>query len=45
MIRCTWETFLRFRQRYSNEFITGQTVWVDGGLFTHPNWPYDVATV
>ena len=27
------------------EFITGQTVWVDGGLFTHPNWPYDVATV
>lgn len=26
------------------EFITGQTVWVDGGLFTHPNWPYAVAT-
>jgi NAD(P)-dependent dehydrogenase (short-subunit alcohol dehydrogenase family) len=24
-------------------FITGQTIWVDGGLFTHPNWPYDVA--
>jgi NAD(P)-dependent dehydrogenase (short-subunit alcohol dehydrogenase family) len=24
-------------------FITGQTVWVDGGLFTHPNWPYEVA--
>jgi NAD(P)-dependent dehydrogenase (short-subunit alcohol dehydrogenase family) len=26
------------------EFITGQTLWVDGGLFAHPNWPYDVAT-
>ena len=25
------------------DFITGQTVWVDGGLFTHPNWPYEVA--
>jgi NAD(P)-dependent dehydrogenase (short-subunit alcohol dehydrogenase family) len=22
------------------EFITGQTVWVDGGLFTKPQWPY-----
>ena len=22
------------------DFITGQTVWVDGGLFTHPAWPY-----
>ncbi|HZT31133.1 MAG TPA: SDR family NAD(P)-dependent oxidoreductase [Bryobacteraceae bacterium] len=21
-------------------FITGQTIWVDGGLFTRPNWPY-----
>lgn len=21
-------------------FITGQTLWVDGGLFTHPIWPY-----
>jgi NAD(P)-dependent dehydrogenase (short-subunit alcohol dehydrogenase family) len=25
------------------EFVTGQTLWVDGGLFTHPNWPYAVA--
>ena len=25
------------------EFVTGQTLWVDGGLFTHPNWPYPVA--
>jgi NAD(P)-dependent dehydrogenase (short-subunit alcohol dehydrogenase family) len=24
------------------EFATGQTLWVDGGLFTHPNWPYPV---
>jgi NAD(P)-dependent dehydrogenase (short-subunit alcohol dehydrogenase family) len=21
-------------------FITGQTIWVDGGLFTRPAWPY-----
>jgi NAD(P)-dependent dehydrogenase (short-subunit alcohol dehydrogenase family) len=21
-------------------FITGQTLWVDGGLFTRPSWPY-----
>jgi NAD(P)-dependent dehydrogenase (short-subunit alcohol dehydrogenase family) len=21
-------------------FISGQTLWVDGGLFTHPRWPY-----
>jgi NAD(P)-dependent dehydrogenase (short-subunit alcohol dehydrogenase family) len=23
------------------DFITGQTVWVDGGLFAKPAWPYD----
>lgn len=23
-------------------YITGQTVWVDGGAFTKPNWPYQV---
>lgn len=23
------------------EFITGQTIWVDGGLFTRPVWPYE----
>ncbi len=22
------------------EFVTGQTLWVDGGLFTKPQWPY-----
>lgn len=22
------------------DFITGQTIWVDGGLFTKPAWPY-----
>jgi NAD(P)-dependent dehydrogenase (short-subunit alcohol dehydrogenase family) len=22
------------------DFISGQTLWVDGGLFTHPAWPY-----
>ncbi len=24
-------------------FITGQTLWVDGGLFTKPQWPYEQA--
>jgi NAD(P)-dependent dehydrogenase (short-subunit alcohol dehydrogenase family) len=24
----------------SGGFITGQTIWVDGGLFSHPIWPY-----
>lgn len=23
------------------DFVTGQTIWVDGGLFTKPAWPYD----
>ena len=23
------------------DFITGQTVWVDGGLFSRPVWPYE----
>jgi NAD(P)-dependent dehydrogenase (short-subunit alcohol dehydrogenase family) len=22
-------------------FVTGQTLWVDGGLFSKPHWPYD----
>lgn len=22
------------------DFVTGQTLWVDGGLFTRPSWPY-----
>lgn len=22
-------------------FVTGQTIWVDGGLFSKPVWPYD----
>jgi NAD(P)-dependent dehydrogenase (short-subunit alcohol dehydrogenase family) len=24
----------------TSEFITGQTLWVDGGLFSQPAWPY-----
>jgi NAD(P)-dependent dehydrogenase (short-subunit alcohol dehydrogenase family) len=24
------------------EFITGQTLWVDGGLFAKPAWPYEI---
>ncbi|MEO8662728.1 MAG: 3-oxoacyl-ACP reductase family protein [Bryobacteraceae bacterium] len=23
------------------QFVTGQTLWVDGGLFTMPQWPYE----
>ena len=23
------------------DFISGQTIWVDGGLFAKPAWPYD----
>ncbi|HYI94012.1 MAG TPA: SDR family NAD(P)-dependent oxidoreductase [Bryobacteraceae bacterium] len=26
----------------ATDFITGQTIWVDGGLFSKPAWPYDV---
>ena len=25
----------------SADFITGQTIWVDGGLFSQPAWPYE----
>ena len=28
----------------SGDFVTGQTLWVDGGLFTHPIWPYPVGS-
>ena len=28
----------------SADFVTGQTLWVDGGLFTHPIWPYPVGS-
>jgi 3-oxoacyl-[acyl-carrier protein] reductase len=24
----------------AGSFVSGQTLWVDGGLFTHPIWPY-----
>jgi NAD(P)-dependent dehydrogenase (short-subunit alcohol dehydrogenase family) len=24
-----------------SEFVTGQTLWVDGGLFSKPYWPYE----
>lgn len=24
-----------------SQFVTGQTLWVDGGLFTMPQWPYE----
>jgi len=22
-------------------FVTGQTIWVDGGVFSQANWPYE----
>jgi NAD(P)-dependent dehydrogenase (short-subunit alcohol dehydrogenase family) len=25
----------------ASEFVTGQTLWVDGGLFSKPHWPYN----
>lgn len=25
----------------ASSFVTGQTLWVDGGLFSKPAWPYD----
>jgi NAD(P)-dependent dehydrogenase (short-subunit alcohol dehydrogenase family) len=27
----------------ASSFITGQTIWVDGGLFTRPVWPEEKA--
>jgi NAD(P)-dependent dehydrogenase (short-subunit alcohol dehydrogenase family) len=32
---------VRFLASDEASFITGQTIWVDGGLFTKPQWPYD----
>ncbi len=23
------------------DFVTAQTIWVDGGAFSMPSWPYD----
>ncbi|HWC97190.1 MAG TPA: 3-oxoacyl-ACP reductase family protein [Candidatus Sulfopaludibacter sp.] len=27
-----------------SDFVTAQTLWVDGGAMTHPNWPYPVGS-
>ena len=32
-------TVVAFLVRDKAEFVTGQTIWVDGGLFTRPVWP------
>ncbi|WP_114325653.1 SDR family NAD(P)-dependent oxidoreductase [Candidatus Colwellia aromaticivorans] len=29
----------------ASSFVTGQTIWVDGGVFTAPNWPYEQSYV
>ncbi|MCC6536477.1 MAG: SDR family oxidoreductase [Bryobacterales bacterium] len=34
------ETAVFFASAMSR-FVTGQTLWVDGGLFSKPSWPYD----
>jgi NAD(P)-dependent dehydrogenase (short-subunit alcohol dehydrogenase family) len=31
---------VRFLAGTESSFITGQTLWVDGGLFTQPPWPH-----
>lgn len=34
-------TVVAFLSSDKAEFVTGQTIWVDGGLFTRPVWPYE----
>jgi 3-oxoacyl-[acyl-carrier protein] reductase len=29
----------------TSSYVTGQTLWVDGGVFTAPNWPYEQSYV
>jgi NAD(P)-dependent dehydrogenase (short-subunit alcohol dehydrogenase family) len=33
-------TVVAFFAGEDSAFVTGQTVWVDGGLFSKPHWPY-----
>ena len=35
---------LAFLAGDGGDFISGQTLWVDGGLFSHPIWPYPVGS-
>jgi NAD(P)-dependent dehydrogenase (short-subunit alcohol dehydrogenase family) len=34
-------TVVAFLVGDKSNFVTGQTLWVDGGLFTRPVWPYE----
>jgi NAD(P)-dependent dehydrogenase (short-subunit alcohol dehydrogenase family) len=34
-------TVVAFLAGDGGSFVTGQTIWVDGGLFTRPPWPYE----
>lgn len=34
-------TVVAFLISDKSNFVTGQTLWVDGGLFTRPVWPYE----